>query len=217
MKAVYRIVCCSLSALLFSSGVSSAGDGGLYDAPIPADKSLVRFVNVKMKAGVAVDFSGQKYDVGPVALSNYRIVGNGDYSISDGKTSVNAKLEPGKYYTIAVGADVVGQPGIVVIADKRVENPSKSSISFYNFSGNPADLALRLKGESKILFKGVTPGSVASKELPVVDIGVEVSEGDKKVTELEKVSLTAKERQNVVLIDAPNGPTGFLVTTGIDQ
>ena len=194
-----------------------ANDAGLYDAPIPADKSLVRFVNVKMKQGLTLDFSGQKFDVDPVALSGYRILSNGAYKISDGKASVDANLEPGKFYTIAVGANAGGQEGIVVISDNSVENPSKSSLSLYNFSAAPADLSLRLKGQSKVLFDDVAPGAMASKELPVIDIGLEVSEGDKKFTELDNVSLTAKQRQNVVVVDTPNGPTSFLVPTGIEQ
>ena len=206
-----------ISCAIISPVNAMANDAALYDAPIPADKSLVRFVNVKMKQGLTLDFSGQKFDVDAVALSGYKILSNGAYKISDGKASVDATLEPGKYYTIAVGADAGGQEGIVVIADASVENPSKSSLSIYNFSGAAADLSLRLKGQSKVLFDDVAPGSMASKELPVIDIGLEVSEGDKKFTELEKVSLTAKQRQNVVVVDTPSGPTSFIVPTGIEQ
>ncbi|WP_209444085.1 alginate O-acetyltransferase AlgF [Rhizobium sullae] len=194
-----------------------ANDAGLYDAPIPADKSLVRFLNVKLKNGVSLDFSGQKFDVDPVALSNYRLIGNGSYKISDDASSTEATLEPGKFYTVAVGADGAGQKGIVVIPDKEVENPSKSALSFYNFSTKPANLSLRLNGDSKVLFKNLAPAAMASKELPVIDIGLEVSEGDRKVTELAKVSLTAKDRQNVVVVETPNGPAGFLAATGIDR
>lgn len=214
MKLAARAAAISAIGFSFMASLASAGDGGLYDAPIPADKSLVRFVNVKLKSGVALDFSGQQFAVEPVALSNYRIVGNGTYTITDGQASAQAKLEPGKYYTVAVGVD---QGGIVVIADKAVENPSKSALSIYNFSSAPANLALRLNGDSKVLFKDVVPGAMASKELPVIDIGLEVTEGDKKITEVEKVSLTAKQRQNVVVVDTANGPVGFIIPTGIDQ
>lgn len=204
-------------AIAFSAGLSAMpfnalADAGLYDAPIPADKSLVRFVNVKLKSGVALDFSGQKFDLEPVALSNYKLIGNGAYTITDGQASATATLEPGKYYTVAAGGD-----SIVVIADKEVENPSKSALTLYNFSSAPADLALKLNGQSKELFADVAPSTMASKELPVIDIGFAVSEGDKTVSEVEKVSLTAKERQNVVVVDTPNGPASYLIATGIDQ
>lgn len=202
----------ALFAGLGAMPLNALADAGLYDAPIPADKSLVRFVNVKLKSGVALDFSGQKFDLEPVALSNYRLIGNGAYTISDGQASASATLEPGKYYTVAVGGE-----GIVVIADKEVENPSKSALTFYNFSSAPADLALKLNGQSKELFTHVAPSTMASKELPVIDIGLAVTEGDKMVTEVEKVSLTAKERQNVVVVDTPNGPASYLIATGIDQ
>lgn len=202
----------ALFAGLGAMPLNALADAGLYDAPIPADKSLVRFVNVKLKSGVALDFSGQKFDLEPVALSNYRLIGNGAYTISDGQASASATLEPGKYYTVAVGGE-----GIVVIADKEVENPSKSALTFYNFSSAPADLALKLNGQSKELFTDVAPSTMASKELPVIDIGLAVTEGDKMVTEVEKVSLTAKERQNVVVVDTPNGPASYLIATGIDQ
>ncbi|MDF0700408.1 alginate O-acetyltransferase AlgF [Rhizobium sp. MC63] len=194
-----------------------ANDAGLYDAPIPADKSLVRFLNVKLKSGVNLDFSGQKFEVDAAVLSNYRMIGNGSYKVSDGSTSAEANLEPGKYYTIAVGADAAGQNGIVVIADKGVENPSKSALSFYNFSMNPADLSLRLNGDTKVLFKDLSPAAMATKELPVIDIGLEVSEGGSKIAEVEKISLTAKGRQNVVVIDTANGPAGFVAATGIER
>ncbi|PDT80351.1 alginate O-acetyltransferase AlgF [Sinorhizobium sp. BJ1] len=190
-----------------------AGDAALYDAPIPADKSLVRFLNVKLKSGVILDFSGQKLDVDAIVLSNYRALANGSYKISDGASSAEAKLEAGKLYTIAVGA----ADGIVVIQDKDVENPSKSALSFYNFSAQPANLLLRLDGDSKALFKDLAPAGMASKELPVIDIGLEVTEGDKKVMDVEKVSLTAKERQNIVVVETANGPTAFAAVTGIDN
>ena len=191
-----------------------SNDAALYDAPIPADRSLVRFLNVKLKSGVSVEFSGQQFEIDQAALSNYRIVGNGTFTITDGTASTEAKFEPGKFYTVAVGAS---QGGIVVIPDNDVENPSRSAISFYNFSSAPANLALRLNGDSKVLFKDLVPGAMASKELPVIDIGLEVTEGNKTVTEIEKVSLTARERQNVIVVDTANGPVGFVIPTGIDQ
>jgi len=195
----------------------SANDAGLYDAPIPADKSLVRFLNVKLKGGVSLDISGRKFDVEAVVLSNYQIVDTGPFTISDGAASTDAKLEAGKFYTIAIGAEAIAGKSIVVIDDKAVENPSKSALSFYNFSTQAADLSLLLNGDSKVLFKDVPPAGAASKELPAIDIGLEVSGGDKKVTEVQNVSLTAKDRQNVVVVSTPNGPSGFLTATGIDR
>jgi hypothetical protein len=198
---------------IFTVPVQAFADAGLYDAPIPVDKSLIRFVNVKLRSGVTLDFSGQKFSVEPVALSNYKMIGNGTYDLSDGQTSAKAAFQPGKFYTIAVGA----AEGLVVIQDKDVENPSKSSLSIYNFSSTPTDLALRLKGESKALFKDVAPASMASKELPVIDIGLSISKGEKTVKDVDKVSLTAKERQNVVVVDSQNGPVSYVISTGIDK
>ncbi|MBB2820013.1 UNVERIFIED_ORG: hypothetical protein GGD59_003276 [Rhizobium esperanzae] len=193
-----------------------ANDAALYDAPIPADKSLVRFLNVKLKSGVSLDFSGQKFEVAPVVLSNYRLLANGAYKISDGTTFAEGTFEPGRFYTVAIGVDTDSEQGIVVISDKAVENPSKSALTFYNFSTRSANLSLRLNGDSKVLFKDLAPAAMASKELPAVDIGLEVSEGDTKVS-VEKVSLTAKDRQNFIVIDTPNGPAGFLTATAIDR
>jgi hypothetical protein len=217
MKSYFRAICVALALAIVSTFSTQilANDAGLYDAPIPADKSMVRFLNAKLKSGISLDFSGQKYDLDAVILSNYRIIGNGTYTISEGSAKTEAKFEPGKFYTVAVGIDAAG--GIVVIQDKDVENPSKSSLTFYNFSAGPANLSLRLNGDSKILFKDLVPSGMASKELPVIDIGLEVSGGGKQMAELDKVSLTAKDRQNVVVIDTPNGPAGFLAATGIDR
>ncbi len=214
MKIGARISYLVFAAFFLSGGICHAGDDGLYDAPIPSDKSLIRFINAELKPNVVVEFSGQKFQIDQAALSNYRIVGNGTYTITDGTASAEAKFEPGKFYTVAVGAS---QVGIVVIPDNDVENPSRSALSFYNFSSAPANLALRLNGDSKVLFKDLVPGAMASKELPVIDIGLEVTEGDKKVIDIEKVSFTAKQRQNVIVVDTANGPAGFVIPTGIDQ
>ncbi|WP_269582916.1 alginate O-acetyltransferase AlgF [Roseibium sp. Sym1] len=211
----------TLAAAIFVTLVGastwSVAEDALYEAPIPADKSLVRFVNAKLKNGLVVDFSGQKFSVDGKALTAYHIIQNGSYSIGDGITTTDAVLEPGKFYTVAVGAENAGGAPILVIEDKAVDNPSKSALTFYNFASQPADLALALKGDKRTLFEAVAPGGMSSKELPAIDIGLLASSDGEQVLEVESVSLTADKRQNVVVLETSGGITAYLAATELDK
>ncbi|MEJ8476685.1 hypothetical protein [Roseibium algae] len=205
--------------VLMVAGTSSSviAEDALYEAPIPADKSLVRFVNAKLKNGLVVDFSGQKFSVDGKALSAYNIIQNGSYTIADGISSKDAVLEPGKFYTVAVGAEIDSEPTIIVIEDKAVDNPSKSALTFYNFASKPADLALALKGDTRKLFEGVAPGSMSSRELPAIDIGLLASVNDQPVFEAEAISLAADKRQNVVVLETSVGVKAYLAMTALSK
>ncbi|CTQ56359.1 Alginate O-acetyl transferase AlgF [Roseibium album] len=208
----------ALVMIAFQGAVTSVtADDALYEAPIPADKSLVRFVNAKLKNGIVLDFSGQKFGVDGKALSAYHIIQNGDYVIGDGLSAVNVKLESGKFYTVAVGAEIADGVSIVVIEDKAVENPSKSALSFYNYARQPVDLALVLKGDTRTLFKDAAPGSMASRELPAIDIGLQVQNGTGVIFETDSVSLTADKRQNVVVLETAAGVGAYLVATELNK
>ncbi len=217
-KSLLSLLC---APLLFAWALAISGtaysDAALYDAPIPADKSLVRFVNAKLDSDASVDFSSTSYRVGSEALSGYHIIQNGTYDISDGSSSVQATLEPGKFYTVAIGVELDTPQTVLVIKDKDVKNPSKSALSFYNFSGTAADLALRLNEDTRTLFSGIEPGSMDSRELPAVDIGLVVTAGGAEVLSADSVTLAADKRQNVLVLHISGAPAAYVIETKLEK
>lgn len=206
-----------LIAVLQFGTAARADEASLYDAPIPADKALVRFLNVKLKFGTQIDMSGQAFSLGSLVLSPYSIVQNGSYVITEGEAEKEFTFEPGNFYTVAVGFEHEGSESIVVLNDKEVENPSKSLLTFYNFSQGEADLSLKLKGDKRVLFKAVQPGEMNSKELPVIDIGLEASVEGKPAGDYEAVALTADKPRNVVVVENSSGVSAHLLTTEISK
>lgn len=217
MKNVIRLITSLLLIGLWFSASARAGDDALYDAPIPADKSLVRFLNAKQAPGLTVTINGQPYEVETDVLSDYKIVSGGEATVDGVNSTAKFKFEPKKFYTIVVDGAASGLQPLAVLEDKIAQNRSGSSLTFYNMTASSADLALKLKGKSKNVFAGVKQGGQAFREIIPVDIGIDVLVDGKVAKSFEGVKLSATERQSVVAILVGKEVRAFVVPNSIEN
>jgi hypothetical protein len=204
---------------LFSLGAASAvaGDDALYDAPIPADKSLVRFLNAQQAPGTSVVLNGQTYTLDADVLSKYKIIAGGTSKVSAQNAEITADFQPKKFYTVVIGATSAGLQPITVLEDSIAKNRSGSSLTFYNLTAGSADLAVKLKGKSKNVFSKVTQGTQAFREIVPIDLGVDVIVDGKVAKSFEKVSLSASDRQSVIATSVGNEVRAFVVSNSIEE
>lgn len=206
----------NLIALIWLPLVATAEDG-LYEAPIPADKSLIRFINARLSFETELTLSDVQIDVEPEALSPYQIIDNGAYTLRFNDNEMTADFAAGAFYTIALDAASQADTSIVVIEDILPENPSRSALTFYNFSDAPASLYLELKGDERALFEQIAPGSMVTKALPPIELGVIVRVGDTVVLKEQAVAFTADQHRNVVVLSNTGETLGYITATQIDK
>lgn len=217
MKSIVRLITSLLLIGLWFTAPARAGDDALYEAPIPADKSLVRFLNAKQAPGMTVTINGQPFEVETDVLSAYKIVSGGEATIDGANSNLKFSFEPKKFYTVVVDGAASGLQPIAVLEDKVAQNRSGSSLSFYNMTAGAADLALKLKGKSKNVFSGVKQGEQAFREIIPVDIGIDVVVDGKVAKSFDSVKLSATDRQSVVAILVGKEVRAFVVPNGIEN
>lgn len=200
---------------IISAPIALKAQDGLYEAPIPADKSLIRFINAKLTFDAQITLTDVDIAVEAEALSPYQIIDNGAYRLRFNDQEIGADFKAGAFYTIALDSGSKAEAPLVVIEDTPPENPSRSSLTFYNFSDGPASLSLQLKGDERALFEAVAPGSTATKELPAIELGLIVRAADRVIMEAPAVTFTSDLHHNVVVLSNTGETVGYMTTTEI--
>ena len=187
-----------LSLLLLSAPVL-ADDAQLYDPAPPADAAFVRVLNANPSGEISATMGDANF--GKVAypgLSPYMVVKQGDQALKAGSASETVKVEAGKYYTMALGAD--GK--VATLSDAIIEQPSKAYVYFYNFS-DAAKASLRAVKQNVDIVADVPIAQAKHREMNALTVDMAVTVDGTTIQDFPAVSL--KRRSGVSFLLAGTG------------
>lgn len=211
----YLIVLCL--TVPFAGRAALCADDALYDAPIPAGSSFVRFLNRSIPAGEVVTMSGESFTLTADVMSPYRLITGADFDISFGGATEKQTIVAGKFYTIALGREENGLKPIIFMEDKTPENPEKAALYVYNFSDKPIDVNARVNGSSKTAFSAVPSGTSAFREVKPIDLGLDVVVSGAVLYSFEDISLTTTDSGSLIAFSSGDTTKATWVKNSIER
>lgn len=179
-----------------------AAEGGLYDAPPPADAAFVRVLNAGEAGGVELAVADAAFSVGANTVSPYEFVTRGSYDATWASSKLALSVEAQKYYTIIIPADG-SEPKVV--EDAALANPARAGLYFYNATDKPLQLDAKVNGKQAAIFKDVAPGATAFREVNPFEVAFIVVDGGTPAFELPATAMVRQQGTSVVAIPAADG------------
>ncbi len=210
MKLFFSLL--MLTVLTFTT--AQADDAELYDKPIPANAALVRVVNaasgvVEAPATVSsFGFGKVKY----AAITNYKIVNEGDVTATIGGVSQKIALKAGNYYTAVLTNDLK----IVLLQDALISNPAKARIYFYNLS-DAASASVFAPEHKTAIIAGVAKNAANSKEINAFKLNIQVKAADAVLKEFANVQLKRRVGVTFLLIGSKGKYTVKMLENVVDR
>jgi hypothetical protein len=194
-----------LLALTLMAGLASpamAGEGGLYDAPPPADAAFVRVLNAGESGNLELSVADAAFSVGAGALSPYEFVTKGSYDATWASSKLPLSVDAQKYYTIIVPADGAAP---TLVEDQALANPARAGLYFYNATGKSLQLDAKVNGKQAAIFKDVAPGATAFREVNPFEVAFIIVDGSAPAFELPATAMVRQQGMSVVAIPADGG------------
>lgn len=190
-----------------------ASEEALYAPVPPSDSAFVRTVQVTNEGQGKIQIDGI---VPPKSIqdqvSDFIVIKQGSHVVEAGDKKENVQIEAQQYYTIAI----LGQGEVKVIKDKVIEDPTKASLYFYNFSdANSASLVSPT--HKATIFKDISAGGSDSREINAVALGLEVKAGDVSAGMLESVDLKRQQGTSIFLTGKAGSYHVFSVQNKVAQ
>lgn len=200
------------AALLLGSTASLAADSNadLYDAVAPADSAFVRVLNLSDRS-IDVTLSGKvnPQKVAPGQLSGYRFTPAGSHKIAVDKQAIEPQLKANAASTV-----VYDGKGLVLIADKYVNEPKKAQIAFYNLT--PAQAALKTTDGKTAVIDPLGKDQTNSRLVNEIKIGFAAYVDQKHVAQFDDLFLKKGRSYSYVLLPEGSGYKSISVANSID-
>lgn len=179
--------------------LSIAKADGLYDAPVPAGSSYVRFLNADVAAETGAALDGRAIDFGSLLLTPYQLVPAGEHALTTGKATEVINVAAGAFYTVALHAE--GPKSVTVIEDEAITNPAFAKLFFYNFTDTAAGLLADVGGDSVRVFSDLGAARTAAREVQPFDVVFSVTVGGDQLEPLERSVLQRHVGTSIFVVE----------------
>jgi alginate O-acetyltransferase complex protein AlgF len=179
-----------------------AQEEGLYAPAPPADAAFVRILHALPDAP-AFDVSIDDVSYGELAFSQvslYRVVTQGERTLSAGDMSEALTVKAGKFYTLAVTPG-----GVVVTEDPNSTNRAKALLILYNLS-DMASVDLKTADGKTDVLVGVAGGTQKSIEVNGITVDLAVSSSGADLQAFPGVSLERGAAYSVIVLGTASAP-----------
>jgi Alginate O-acetyl transferase AlgF len=190
-----------------------AAEGGLYEAPPPADAAFVRVLNAGSTSSLEMTIADAVFSVGPGTISPYEYVVNGSYDATWAATKLPMTVAAQKFYTIVVPGD---GSAAMVIEDAPLGNPARAGLYFYNATGKPLQLDAKVNGKQAAIFKDVQPGTSAHREVNPFEVAFVVMDGGAAAFELPATAMVRQQGTSVIALPADAGVKAIQSVNTVD-
>ena len=178
------------AASVTASLTAHAQDAGLYGRADDPNASFVRVVTFDQQTATI----GGKPVSPDKGVSAYVNVDPGSVEVSSGGKNAVVKVEPGKYYTMTIGAD-----GERVFTDIVKNDPAKAQLYLYNLSDIP-NVDLFVPAAKALALKGVAKGESKDVALKApLSLAFEVQKDGAAVASIEPIDIKRKAGYSIVI------------------
>ena len=180
-------------ALVAAAATVQAQDAGLYGRATDPNASFVRVVAFEQQTATI----GGKPVSPSQGISPYVNVDPGSVSVSFGGTNATLTVEPGKYYTMTIGAD-----GKRVFSDSVKSDPAKAQLYLYNLS-DITNVDLFVPAAKALALKSVAAGQSKDVALKApLSLAFEVQKDGATVASIAPIDLKRKAGYSIVITGA---------------
>lgn len=186
-----------MTTLLLMPSLAFADEDGLYAPAPPADSAFVRTINATSKTDEVIQINGNALNTenGSSIVSDYVILKEGSHKLSFSDLTKEVTLNAGKYYTLAVTAD----NNVKIFEDALIEDPTKATVYFCNFTKTPA--SLKSEEFQATLFENIETLTCDSREINAVDFDLNVFNADGEIKNFPEVSLKRQIGTSIIVTD----------------
>lgn len=194
MAIILKAPSAAVFIAVFAAAVAAqAQDAGLYGRAVDPNASFVRVVAFEQQTAMI----GGKPVSPSQGVSPYVNVDPGAVSVSSGGTNATLNVEPGKYYTMTMGAD-----GERVFSDSVKSDPAKAQLYLYNLSDIP-NVDLFVPAAKAVALKGVAAGQSKDVALKApLSLAFEVQKDGYTVASVDAIDLKRKAGYSIVITGA---------------
>lgn len=196
-KSIFVIF--AMFSMVFSN--MAVADDALYEAPIPANKVFVRFLEANGITGTQVSVDTKVISVEKGVLSPYRLFDSGDLNVSYADQEQNISFEAQRYYTLVLASTAAEAKKITIVRDEEIKKRGFSAINLYNYSTKSVTLMARLGDKKRPIFEDVVVGEYMYRQIGARDIGLDVVIDGSVVATIAELGLVADIPGNLVLSD----------------
>lgn len=180
-------------AVGFSGTTGYAQDAGLYGKAADPKASFVRVVGLDQQPATI----GGKPVPPTQGVSPYVNVDPGSVEVSSGGQSTVMTVEPGKYYTMAMGLN-----GERVFSDTVKNDPAKVQLYLYNLS-DLKSVDLFVPAAKAIALKSVAAGESKDVALKApLSLAFEIQKDGAAIAKIETIDLKRKAGYSIVITGA---------------
>lgn len=181
---------CLVAALAASAG---AQDAGLYGKAADPNASFVRVVAFDQQSAT---IAGRPVSPGQ-GVSPYVNVDPGSVEVSSGGKNAVVEVEPGKYYTMTIGAD-----GERLFTDIVKSDPAKAQLYLYNLSDIP-NVDLFVPAAKALALKGVAAGQSKDVALKApLSLAFQAQKDGTAVASIDAIDIKRKAGYSIVITGA---------------
>ncbi len=197
---MYKSIIFVMTVLL---AIALAQENGLYAPAPPADAAFIRIIHTAPDASaLSASIGDVTYDeLAFATASPYKVVLQGQRTLTAGEMTENLEVVAGKFYTLAVTGN-----GVIVLEDATSTNRAKALLSLYNLSDLPSVDLKTADGKTEVLMD-VSAGTQKSIEVNGITVDLAVSSEGTELQAFSGVSLERGAAYSAFVLGTADAPT----------